>query len=447
MEKSHGSDMISKRQRLDPSLAGDITNPKGEDSSSKLVQFADDVVYKMYFKGLVSDVVVAESGERTVTAGFGVAICDVADNLLYEMKESLSDGDVKRRGVEIRALIHGLSEAFNMGIRHVRIHCDDYPIFQYINGGDKPTHNKMRQLVNEVCRLKEEMNSCEPLLVTRNDVKFAFKLAREALVSHSKAAQGETCAVCLEDTNADRMFLTDECNHRHCFSCVKQYVEVKLLRGIVPTCLGIGCKSELTLESCSEILTPRMTEMWKRKMREDSIPAAERIYCPYPNCEMLMSKSDLSGRANQSKVQECVICRGHFCIDCKVPSHTDMSCDDYKKLHPDSLVDDIKLKSLANDNCWRQCVKCRHLIELSQGCNHMTCRVEEEPKRMPFGLSAYWPCYDMSPLPPDAVQEYEDFHIEEGNDDEYDDPDNYGGLPEPDNDGGFYDFYMDYYSL
>lgn len=134
MEESRSSDLISKRQRLDSYIAGDITNPKGE-GSSKLVQFADNVVYRLYFKGLVSDeVVAAESGERTVTAGFGVAICDVADNLLYEMKESLSDGgEVKRRGVEIRALIHGLSEAFNMGIRHVRIHCDDYPIFQFVS--------------------------------------------------------------------------------------------------------------------------------------------------------------------------------------------------------------------------------------------------------------------------------------------------------------------------
>ncbi|KAG5386675.1 hypothetical protein IGI04_038145 [Brassica rapa subsp. trilocularis] len=389
MEESHCSDLISKRQRLDSYIAGDITNPKGE-GSSKLVQFADNVVYRLYFKGLVSDeVAAAESGERTVTAGFGVAICDVADNLLYEMKESLSGGgEVKRRGVEIRALIHGLSEAFNMGIRHVRIHCDDYPIFQFINGGDKPKQNDMRQLVNEVCRLKEKMNSCEPLMVARNDVKFAFKLAREAIVSQGssldlKAAQGTTCAICLEETDAGRMFSTEQCLHRHCFSCVKQYVEVKLLSGIVPTCLGEGCKLELTLESCSKILTPRVTEMWKRKMKEDSIPAAERIYCPYPNCAMLMSKSDLSSHADQSKVQECVKCRGHFCIDCKVPSHTDMSCDDY----------------------------------------------------------------DMSPVPPGAVQEYEAFVIEEGNDDEYDDYNNYGGLTESDNDGGFEDFYRDYYSL
>ncbi|CAH8384507.1 unnamed protein product [Eruca vesicaria subsp. sativa] len=530
MEESHVSDLISKRQRLDSSIAGDITIPKGE-GSSKLIQFADNVVYRLYFKGLVSDDEVAESGERTVTAGFGVAICDEADNLLYEMKKSTSDGEIKRRGVEITALIHGLTEAFNLGIRHVRIHCDDYPIFQFINGGDKPQQTKMRQLVNEVCRLKEKMVSCEPLMVARNDVKFAFKLAREAIASQSKASQGETCAICLEDTNVERMFSTDICPHRHCFSCVKQFVEVKLLSGIVPTCLGEGCKLELTFESCCKILTPRVIEMWKQKMKEDSIPPAERIYCPYPNCAMLMSKSDLSSNADtadQSNVRECVKCRGQFCIDCKVPSHTDMSCADYKKLHPDPLLDDMKLKSLANDNKWRQCVKCRHMIELSHGCNHMTCRcgyefcykcgvewvknrsscpsgclltghgdyddedddndsdhtceedmcecyydddgnrwrdwedfVDHQPhvyvsalclRRLIHKSTKYFLCsYDMSPLPPDVVQEYqfspEHFCTDATEEDGYDDPSNYGGLPDFYDHGAFEAFYRDYYSL
>ena len=54
----------------------------------------------------------------------------------------------------------------------------------------------------------------------------------------------------------------------------------------------------------------------------------------------------------------------------------------------------------------------------------------------------------MSPLPPGAEHEYEAFDIEEGNDDEYDDYDNYGGLTESDHDGGFNEVvYREYYSL
>ncbi|CAL9234018.1 unnamed protein product [Arabidopsis halleri] len=274
------------------------------------------------------------------------------------------------------ALIRGLSESFELGMRNVVIYCDDDWIYQSIIGRGK-SKKKIDHLVEEVQCILEKMACNDAVLVARNDVKFAFRLAREAISSSSfdvKAEQGEICVICFEETDAERMFFTNECLHRHCFTCVKQHVKVKLLSGTVPTCLDYGCKFELTLESCSKVLTPKLIEMWKQKMKEDSIPVAERIYCPYQNCSTLMSKTELSSEADQSNVRTCAKCCGLFCIDCKVPSHTDLSCADYKKLHPDPLVDDLKLKSLANDNMWRQCVKCRHMIELSHGCNHMTCR-------------------------------------------------------------------------
>ncbi|KFK22880.1 hypothetical protein AALP_AAs64569U000200 [Arabis alpina] len=253
--------MISKKRRIDYLVTGDIPNLEGEGSSkvvetqsSKATFVDDDVVYRLYFKGMVSNEIVAtQGGKMTVMAGFGVAICDQTDKLLFELKEP---------------------------------------------------------------------SACS---VSRN----AFTV-----------------------------------------------IEVKLLSGYVPTCLDYGCNIELTLESCSKVLTRKLIELWKHKVKEDSIPATERIYCPYPNCSTLMSKADLpvAAEADQANVRACVKCSGLFCIDCKVPSHRDLSGAEYKKLRPEPLVDDSKLKFLAKDKNWRQCVKCRHMIELSQGCNQMTCR-------------------------------------------------------------------------
>ncbi|KAG7637400.1 IBR domain [Arabidopsis thaliana x Arabidopsis arenosa] len=268
-----------QKRRIDSATTENSPNPKGDDSS-KVVNSASPATqsYRLYFKGLVSDQTLAEGGKRIVNAGFGVAICDNTDEFLFEIKESLSNAEISRKGVEILALIRGLSECLNNW---------------YV---ERSLRRKL--LVEEVKRLREQMTFSEAVLVARNDVKFAYRLAREEIVSKSssvnvKEAQGETCVICLEETVADRMFFTDKCLHRYCFSCVKQ---------------------------------------------------------------------------------TCVKCNGLFCIDCKVPSHSDLSCADYKKLHPELLVDDIKLKLLANENMWRQCVMCRHLIELSDGCNHMTCR-------------------------------------------------------------------------
>lgn len=137
MEK-HDLNLISKKRRIDTTITGDIPNLIGE-GSSKVVEsvsttkpFVGSVVYKLYFKGLVSDETTADK-KKIVKAGFGVAICDEADNLLYEMKESLNDITTNQEEVEIMALINGLNDSILLGLSNVVICCDDHQIYQMVS--------------------------------------------------------------------------------------------------------------------------------------------------------------------------------------------------------------------------------------------------------------------------------------------------------------------------
>ncbi|XP_010431010.1 PREDICTED: probable E3 ubiquitin-protein ligase rbrA [Camelina sativa] len=360
---------VSKKQRV---------------TKSSSAKYVDTVVYKLYFKGLVSndiaaDITAEHNGKKMAMAGFGVVICNQKDELLFEIKEPVNDAKINIERVEIRALVRGLSEALDLGIKKLVIYCDDSSIYQNIMIGkcDPKKERVVEQLLEQVYRLLEKFDSSRAILVCRNNIKFVFNLAKEAIVSQTSTAsevKGEVCVICLEETMVDRMFFVGKCLHRYCFPCVNQFVEVKLQNGTVPTCLDNECKLELSLKYCSKVLKPKVIQMWKHKMKEDSIPVAERIYCPYLNCSTLMSKTAIS-RSDQSNDAACVKCAGLFCIDCKVPSHSGLSCTEYQELHPYTLVDDdLKLKSLAQNQKWRQCVKCRHLIELNLGCNHMICR-------------------------------------------------------------------------
>ncbi|KAI3822472.1 hypothetical protein L1987_10062 [Smallanthus sonchifolius] len=51
-----------------------------------------------------------------------------------------------------------------------------------------------------------------------------------------------------------------------------------------------------------------------------------------------------------------------------------MNCAEYKRRNPPPIVEESNLKNLAARNLWRQCIKCKHMIELAAGCYHMTCR-------------------------------------------------------------------------
>ncbi|KAA8549496.1 hypothetical protein F0562_001180 [Nyssa sinensis] len=177
------------------------------------------------------------------------------------------------------------------------------------------------------------------------------------------------------------MFSVDGCQHRYCFSCMKQHVEMKLLQGMLPKCPHEGCHSVLKIKSCKKFLTSELYVSMSQRIKEASIPATEKVYCPYPRCSALMSKSEVLGKAanayagaQQTGAQKCTKCSGLFCLNCKVPWHSNMTCYDYKKLNPYSCVGDAMLKSLAKRKSWRQCVKCNHMIELLEGCHHIYCR-------------------------------------------------------------------------
>ncbi|XP_030448035.1 E3 ubiquitin-protein ligase RSL1-like [Syzygium oleosum] len=352
---------------------------------------SDGDVFRLYCKGLVSDERVEGQKCNTVLAGVGVAVCDFRGNLIFEVRKPLvGPGTSKSKVVvETKALVEGLNAALGLELKRIVFYCDYFPLFQFITRRWTPKQRKVAVLVEQVILLRRKFDQCNFLLIARNEFKFAFKLARDAITSQIvRHADGvasknpkETCVICLEDTDVSQIFAVDGCLHRYCFSCMRQHVEVKLLHGTVPRCPHEGCKTDLSVSSCSKFLTPKLIEMMTQRLKEASIPVTEKIYCPYPTCSALMSKTEASECSTtsvlgvaRSGARKCIKCHRLFCVNCKVPWHSSLTCVAYKKLHPDPPAEDIKLKSLASRNLWRQCIKCNHMIELSEGCYHMTCR-------------------------------------------------------------------------
>jgi hypothetical protein len=88
---------------------------------------------------------------------------------------------------------------------------------------------------------------------------------------------------------------------------------------------------------------------------------------------LMQESSSRYTAADAATLRKCVKCRGSFCLSCKVPWHDGMSCYEYKMRYPHARPEDAKLQNLARQRLWRQCVKCKHMIELAEGCYHMIC--------------------------------------------------------------------------
>ncbi|KAE9461210.1 hypothetical protein C3L33_06890, partial [Rhododendron williamsianum] len=362
-----------------------FVRPYGQGSSSSSSSCSAAVPnaepLRLYFKGLLRE---ETARGKTTSAGVGIAICDMRDDRVLEMRKPLVCGGdiVSPEAVEVKALILGLEAAVSLGIKRLTVFCADSSLHQYVTGKLIPRQGNIATLVGQVTLLQRKFSYCGQVLVRQNDIKFALKLANEALVSQvtwpeaisSSENIKETCAICLEDRNSCKMFAINGCLHRYCYSCMKSHVHVKLVQGMLPKCPHEGCNTDLTTEMCKTFLTPELYDIMCQRVKESSIAATDKIYCPYPTCSALMSRIEVSANTRVGGPCRCKRCQGLFCLYCKVPWHNNMSCGTYKRSNPSPSAEDAKLKSLARKNLWRQCVKCSHMVELTEGCNHITCR-------------------------------------------------------------------------
>lgn len=227
-------------------------------------------------------------------------------------------------------------------------------------------------------------------LAPSHDLDQALSLAQVAvgIVSFSPLdvdKLAENCSICCEDRRSE-MMLTLKCAHKFCSHCMKTYVEGKVESSEVPIrCPQEQCKHYLSAAECKLFLPVASFKSFE----EANVRSKNngKIYCPYPNCSFLLDPSEClspgrasasAGSSSQSENSccvECPVCERFVCVDCGVPWHDSMSCEEFQFLPVDERYpDDITLHRLAMYKRWRRCQQCRIMIELAQGCNHMTCR-------------------------------------------------------------------------
>ncbi|AEE78033.1 IBR domain containing protein [Arabidopsis thaliana] len=327
-------------------------NPTGKPSPG---DFHSDT-YNLYFKGLVR-----EKTSAQLSAGFEVAIFREEDEyLLFQMKGSLHDSTVTVLEAELMALKRGLTEAVSLGINHISICCDRLELYELVMGRLAPEKENIALLMDDVQCIRRELTSSIPVTVTENQAKFAFKLAKESISIRTPPTEQKACG----EVNIEHelMFSVALCRHQFGVEWMKQHIEVRLIEGDVPRCPHDGCKSILSLKSCSHLLTPKLEEMWEHRIKEEFIPVCDRFHCPNPRCWALMSKTELVESTEDGVRRCCFKCRKAFCINCKVLWHSDLSCKEYKTLGRNP-------KTIS-----RQCKKCQHMIKLSHKTINVYCR-------------------------------------------------------------------------
>ncbi|KAH6664098.1 hypothetical protein B0J14DRAFT_493984, partial [Halenospora varia] len=145
------------------------------------------------------------------------------------------------------------------------------------------------------------------------------------------------------------------CEHKCCAICVDELFDrsLTLEELFPPRCCGQTIPPELV----SHLLTERMFMTFYRKKVEFS--TSKRLYCSNPTCSTFLPPQE-----TDVNWIDCKQCGTLTCISCKHGAHDGECADD---------IGAKELRSLAEENGWKACPRCEWMIELSSGCQHITC--------------------------------------------------------------------------
>ncbi|XP_059625105.1 E3 ubiquitin-protein ligase RSL1-like [Cornus florida] len=357
---------------------------KGREEPSKEDLKYDEFSVKMFFKG-VSIAHVGESGSGI--SGIGVVLERSANFAVIQVQKKL-DFYVEESVADYLALMDGLLEAVRNKIRRVFAFTDSEALYDQImhESLENPLLVALRQ------RILEHANGLDTFLlriVPSFDMKKPLHLARVAIgmVSfQSKEDESfEECSICCEEKPPPMMF-TFKCNHKFCSDCMKTYVDGKVQSSqVLLRCPQLRCKYLITSMECRSFLPVNSYEALERALAEANVLNSNKVYCPFPNCSVLLDPREcLSSRASSSSQPdnscvECPVCQQFICIECGVPWHSSMSCEEYQNLPLEERdAGDITLHRLAQNKRWMRCQQCRGMIELLHGRYHMTCWCGQE---------------------------------------------------------------------
>ena len=193
------------------------------------------------------------------------------------------------------------------------------------------------------------------------------------------------CICCREDYTTDNNSLhTLPCGHCYCRDCLAIMVEQSMAdeSKMPPRC----CTQPIPSAIIKLVLPRDKQQLFLKAVVQYSTPWENRLFCPNATCGEFIPPPDKTNHKKPDPKQKqqqhhpnnpnpfetlCPACRTRVCVMCKRAAHpAGQDC-------PEDRDGDAVLR-LGERAGWRRCYRCRSLVELAQGCTHMTCRCKAQ---------------------------------------------------------------------
>lgn len=164
----------------------------------------------------------------------------------------------------------------------------------------------------------------------------------------------KTCVCCGEPVNYFAT-LQAPCGHDYCSQCAKKLVSMSTTDDSLfpPRC----CRQPIPLAAVDAFMSAGSVQYFEERAVENS--TANKTYCAKPTCSAFIPPSSING-----DIATCPKCSFQICITCKEASHEGCDCP------KDTALNEVI--ELAQQAGWKRCYECKRVVELTEGCNHIT---------------------------------------------------------------------------
>ncbi|KAL9488578.1 hypothetical protein ACSS6W_000855 [Trichoderma asperelloides] len=190
-----------------------------------------------------------------------------------------------------------------------------------------------------------------------------FQLEKQ---TKSDKRKGVACVICMEDTPPSKG-ADLKCGHRMCNACMKRNFEMSIRdpQHMPPRCCT---KAHIPLKHVDKLFDDAFKRAWNRKFAEYS--TGNRVYCPSKRCGEWIKPTSFYRGEDGRRVARCGRCNTKVCPKCSSRWHSSLECPRDEETN--------KFLDQAKEEGWKRCYKCKSMVELKEGCNHMTCRCGAE---------------------------------------------------------------------
>ncbi|GAB1311739.1 hypothetical protein MFIFM68171_01949 [Madurella fahalii] len=177
------------------------------------------------------------------------------------------------------------------------------------------------------------------------------------------------CICCREDfTRENNALQTLPCGHTYCRDCLAVMIAQSTTdeSKMPPRC----CTQPIPSSTIKAVLPRDKQQLFLKAVVQYGTPWERRIFCPNLACGEFIPPANRVDPKHPFEAL-CKSCKTRVCVMCKRPAHLlGHDCPDDREL-------DAVLR-MGEKSGWRRCYKCRTLVELMQGCTHITCRCKAQ---------------------------------------------------------------------